>query len=107
MFFYSIIRRISSSSQAEGGTTKSLKKNKTHFSKFSLIDIENFEKQLNAFFFPKTIFGGEKKNTLKSQCFAKLNVSRTTANSLQTSNTENLHRAHSSTRQSIEHMDYL
>lgn len=109
MFFYSIIRKISSSSYAEGGTTV-IKKNKTQSSKFSLIAIENFEKQLNKlfFFFPQKHFlVGKKKITLKSQCFAKLNRSRTTASSLQTSNTENLHRAHSSSRQSIEHMDYL
>lgn len=92
MFFYSIIRKISSSSQAEDGTTV-IKRNKTQFSKFSLIARENFEKQLNKFFFfppTKHFLLGKKKITFKSRCFTKLTRSRTTASSLQTSNTENL-----------------
>lgn len=62
MLFYSIIRRLSSSSQAESGTTV-INKNKTQFSKFSLIAIENFEKQLNKVFFPpKHFLVGKKKH---------------------------------------------
>lgn len=119
MFFYSTIRRPSSSSQAEGGTIQLLKK-KNQISKFSLDAPENFKKQLIP---PQHFLEGEEGLWIPVPCkykwlqnYSQLFLSKHTISihhynygfrRLQTPNTENLHRAHSSTRQSIDHMDYL